>query len=505
MAGNKPKRFKNFVSILSIICVGGCTSVQEEQGMRSRIYQTSASGDQLKAIQYNQVNEPDPDRIRINIDSSLKFQRITGFGGAFTESTARLVLALSEEQQKRVLEAYFGESGARYSLARTHMNSCDFSTKSYSYVPLEGDTMLSSFTLNEDRNDIIPMIKMAQELSANGFKLIASPWTAPPWMKDNNSWFGGKLKKEYYRSWARFFTRYANEMAAEGIAIWAFTVENEPLGNDSHWESMHFTAEEMRDFIVENLGPELRKSGVKSRILVYDQNRDEEMRRWADVLLKDSSVLEHIYGTAVHWYSSTVDWMPGELQYAHNLAPQKHIIHTEGCVDAEVPKWRNDAWYWSREATDWGYDWAPEHLKKDHPKYVPVYRYARDIIGCMNNWVEGWVDWNMVLDKQGGPNHASNWCVAPVLADTAANEVYFTPLYYVMSHFSRYIQPGAIRIGVDCSDEDIMTTAVLNPNGEIVLIALNTSESTKKLSLELGGQKTVSNMPPHSIQTIVLD
>jgi hypothetical protein len=133
-------------------------------------------------------------------------------------------------------------------------------------------------------------------------------------------------------------------------------------------------------------------------------------------------------------------------------------------VDAEIPHWKDDTWYWSKEATDWGWDWAPEEQKYLHPKYVPVYRYARDIIGCLNNHVSGWIDWNMILNRQGGPNWAENWCVAPVIVDPDRDEVYFTPLYYTLAHFSKFIRPGATRIGFNNPDSELMITAAENPD-----------------------------------------
>jgi glucosylceramidase len=482
----------------------GCKQQEkvQEETLDHRVFQTAASGDQLKELKpVSGLEEVD---CVIVLDTNQTYQSITGIGGAFTESSATLFFSLPDSIQEAVIQRYFGPEGARYSLTRTHMNSCDFSLGSYSYAPVPGDTLLEHFSLDEDRNDIIPMIKRAQGVSEDGFRLIASPWTAPPWMKDNNAWFGGKLLKEHYPTWARFFARYAQEMKAEGIDVWAFTVENEPLGNDANWESMHYTPEETADFVVNHLGPTLQEAGVESKILVYDQNRDEEMHHWVSVLLKDPEVLTYIYGTAVHWYSYTNDWVPEELQYAHDLAPEKHLIHTEACVDAEVPHWRDDAWYWKREATDWGWDWASEEKKKDHPKYVPVYRYAQDIIGCLNNWVEGWVDWNMILDRQGGPNHVKNWCVAPVLADTNSGEVYYTPLYYVMSHFSRFMRPGAERIHWTCSDAELMTTSVQNPDGSIAVILLNKQEQERRVELRLNGQKIQTILAPQSIQTVHL-
>lgn len=464
------------------------------------ILQTSSAGDKLKAMQ--EVESPQKIDVVVKVNPSETFQQITGFGGAFTESSAYLLNQIGEENRKDILNAYFGDEGAKYSLTRTHMNSCDFSLEHYSYAPVSGDTALTNFSIKEDMDDVIPMITEAQEISSEGFKIIASPWTAPPWMKDNNDWNGGKLKKEMYSSWALFFSKYIQEYKKQNINIWAVTAENEPLGNGSNWESMHYTPDEMADFIKTNLGPQFERDSLEVNILAYDQNRGKELEEWAEVLLADTTVSEYIYGTAVHWYSSTVDWMPNSLNFTHNLAPEKSILHTESCVDSEIPHWNDDKWYWSKEATDWGWDWAPEEDKHQHPKYVPVYRYARDIIGCLNNWVEGWVDWNMVLDTQGGPNLAKNWCVAPVIVDVEKDEVYYTPLYYVMAHFSKYIRPGAMRIGIETSNENLMVTAVENPDESIVVIVLNSSTEDQTFELKIGDRNTFVSVNSEAIQTI---
>ena len=221
-------------------------------------------------------------------------------------------------------------------------------------------------------------------------------------------------------------------------------------------------------------------------------------------MYKNEATSKYFDGTAIHWYASTFEVFPKELQYAHEKAPDKYLIQTEACVDAEVPKWQNDEWYWSKEATDWGWDWAPEDQKHLHPKYVPVYRYARDIIGCMNNWVDGWVDWNMVLNRQGGPNWFENWCVAPVIVDENQDEVYFTPIYYTLAHFSKFIRPGATRIGFDNPDEELLVTAAKNPNGSIAVVALNQGESAKDINLTLGEKSAPVTISGQAIQTIVI-
>ncbi len=173
-----------------------------------------------------------------------------------------------------------------------------------------------------------------------------------------------------------------------------------------------------------------------------------------------------------------------------------------------MPVWRDDDWYWRREATDWGYDWAPEEDKPLHPKYVPAFRYARDIIGGLNSWLVGWIDWNMVLDTRGGPNHAENWCIAPVIARPETDEVYYTPLYYVLAQFSRYIRPGAVRIGVrglDGLPEGVMATALRNPDGRIVVALLNQSDTQVDYAVTLAGRQLDVAIAPSAVQTLILD
>ncbi len=476
-----------------------CTTI--EQPLVVEVVETSAGGHQLSPIQVTDTEVESP---IIEIDPNKTFQTITGIGGSFTESTAYLLNQLSPENRAKIIEAYFGESGAEYSLTRTHINSCDFSLSNYSYAPTP-DKTLKDFSIQEDLDDIIPLIKDAMEVSKDGFNIISSPWTAPPWMKDNNSFVGGKLLPEYYDTWALFFSKYLDAYKAEGIDIWALTVENEPLGNGNNWESMHFSPEEMTAFVQNHLGPKLETNGQGGvHILGYDQNR-EHLKEWVDAMFKDEASSQYFAGTAIHWYASTYDYFPEELEYAHKKAPNKYLIQSEACVDAEVPKWQDDAWYWSKEATDWGWDWAPEEDKKYHPKYVPVYRYARDIIGCLNNYVDGWVDWNMVLDKQGGPNWFKNWCVAPVLVDPENDEVYFTPLYYTLAHFSKYIRPGAQRIGVTSPDSEIMTTAVKNPDGSIAIVLFNPTQENKTFQIALDNQQSSTiALSKQALQTVII-
>nr|WP_298790673.1 glycoside hydrolase family 30 protein [uncultured Allomuricauda sp.] len=488
---------KSIYFLLTVIMLSSCANKE----LTLEVYETSAAGNALTVM----TDFPKGEVVsEIRLLPDQRFQRITGFGGSFTEASASLLNKLGKENRTKVIEAYFGESGAQYSLTRTHMNSCDFSLSNYSYAPVEGDLQLEHFSIQEDQDDIIPFIKEAMATSKDGFKILASPWTAPPWMKDNNDWRGGKLLPEFYDTWALFFSKYIDAYKSEGIDIWGFTVENEPLGNDNNWESMHFSPAEMTQFVQNHLGPKLEEDGKGDvKILGYDQNR-EHLQEWVDEMFKDEASSKYFNGTAIHWYASTYEIFPEALQYAHEKAPNKYLIQSEACVDAQVPKWKDDAWYWSKEATDWGWDWAPEDQKYLHPKYVPVYRYARDIIGCLNNWVDGWIDWNMVLDTKGGPNWFKNWCVAPVIVDPEKDEVYFTPLYYTMAHFSKYIRPGAVRIGFENSNEELQVTAAQNPDGSIAVVLLNQTQKPIDTKIALGALSKRIQISAQAVQTLVI-
>lgn len=491
--------FKIGSFILSILMMMSCN---QEQKLKFSVFETSASGHKLTAID---ASTTVTNGIPIVLSPEKELQTITGFGGAFTESSAYLLNQVSKKNRDTILQAYFSREGANYSLNRTHINSCDFSLSNYSYAPVEDDKKLEHFTIKEDMDDLIPMIKDAMAVSQDGFKLFASPWTASPWMKDNKKWVGGKLLPEYYDTWALFFSKYTDAYAQEGINLWGFTFENEPLGNGSNWESMHFTAEESVDFVQNYLGPQLEKDGKGHlKILGYDQNRDH-LKEWVDAMYKNEASSKYFDGTAIHWYASTFDYFPEELQYAHNKAPNKYLIETEGCIDSQVPVWKDDAWYWKKESTDWGWDWAPEKDKHLHPKYAPVNRYARDIIGSLNNWVDGWVDWNMVLDTQGGPNWFKNWCVAPVIVDPEKDEVYFTPLYYTMAHFSKYIRPEAKIIATSApKNQKFMVTAAKNPDNSIAVVLFNEEANPKDYALTLGEQTVHLHIDGQAIQTILI-
>ena len=489
----------NILSFLIFVSMINCKGVTN--AFEVTVYETSESGNTLKNINQFSTTE---NKAVISINPNEKFQTITGFGGSFTEASAYLLNKLSKENREKVLKAYFSETGANYSLTRTTIASCDFSLKNYTYAKVDNDLALEHFTIEDDKADIIPMILDAKAISKEGFNIIASPWSCPPWMKDNKSYVGGKLLPEYNDTFALYFSKYLQAYQKEGVDIWGVTVINEPHGNGNNWESTLFSPKELTDFVQNHLGPKLENDGWKDiKILGYDQNR-AGLQEWVDAMYKDEKTSKYFAGTAIHWYESTYEVFPEALQYAHNKAPNKYLIQTEACVDSEIPQWQDDTWYWKKEATDWGWDWASEKDKYLHPKYAPVNRYAEDIIGCLNNQVDGWVDWNMLLDRQGGPNWFKNWCVAPVIVDPENDEVYFTPLYYVMSHFSKFMRPGAVKIGCEINNKQLKVTAVQNIDKSIAIALFNPTNEMYTIEIKLDNTEQIISIAAKALQTVII-
>lgn len=510
------------------------------------VYTTSAAGDKLaEAALPDLAPAATDDAPVIAVDVATHRQAIIGFGGSFTESAAAVLAKLPADKRTAVVNAYFSASGADYTLTRTHIGSSDFSFGKYSYAETESTT-LSDFTIAPDEDDLLPLIQDAQALSPDGFKIIASPWSAPPWMKTINDWYqppsaangykgtGGKLKDEHRATFALYLSKYISAYEAKGVPIWAITPENEPLGNSGQWESLEFTASEMNVFIRDFLGPLFAKDHPQTQILAFDQNRPEAPE-WAHAILGDPVTSPFVSGTAVHWYASTFRVYPDLLDQIHDAYPDKILLNSEATIDAlrdearemnppgdtsvpwgkatgELLYWKNDAWWWQKNASDWGYFWADGSAgtspadQVDHPLYEPVYRYARDIIEGLNHWFVGWVDWNLVLDKLGGPNHVGNWAAAPIMVDTDNGDVYRTPLYYVMSHFSKFSRPGSHVVPTTVPSElPLNVTATVDEAGHVTLHVLNATDALYRYTVQLPNGMVTVPIGAATLQTVVID
>ncbi|HEY0341899.1 MAG TPA: glycoside hydrolase family 30 protein, partial [Steroidobacteraceae bacterium] len=417
---------------------------------------------------------PSMDKLSVRVDPRVRYQAVEGFGGAFTEAAATTLLKLPAAKQEEILRACFDPAtGLGYTLCRTHINSCDFALGNYAYSEQDGDFNLKAFTIEHDRAALIPMIQRAKKIAGSGLKLFASPWSPPAWMKTTGKMNrGGQLKPECREVWASYYARYIQAYAGEGISIWGLTVQNEPEATQT-WDSCTYTAEEERDFVRDHLGPTLVREGLGGvKIIIWDHNRDQLFER-ALVAYDDPEAAKYIWGAGFHWYTNDSF---ENVQRVHDAWPDKQLLFTEGC----------------QEGGPHTGEWALGE------------RYARSIIQDLNHWTVGWVDWNMLLDHTGGPNHVGNLCSAPILGDTRTGQIHYQNSYYYIGHFSRFIRPGAVRILVAPTHDDLECTAFAEPDGRIVVVILNRTETPRTFELRVGAESVAVEAPQRSIQTLVL-
>jgi glucosylceramidase len=434
------------------------------------------------SITFESLKQPKETDASIVVDPSKQFQTFLGIGAALTDASAETFFKLSKDNQDKFMEAYFDkEKGIGYSLARTHIHSCDFSSHSYTYIE-EGDSELNTFSIDHDKTFRIPFTKKAIEAAGGTLTMYASPWSPPAFMKTNNNILqGGKLKPEFYQSWANYYAKFIKAYEQEGIPIWGLTVQNEPMAVQ-RWESCIYTAEDERDFVKNYLGPTLEKEGLGDKnLIVWDHNRDLMFQR-ANVILNDPEAAKYVWGTGFHWYEDWKDGMPmfNAVKQVQEAYPDKNLIFTEGCNEK--------------------YDVT--RIETEDPKLAE--RYGKSMINDFNNGTVAWTDWNILLDETGGPNHVGNLCFSPVHGNTQTDELTFTNSYYYIGHFSKFIRPGAKRISSASSSNNLLSTAFTNTDGSLVIVVLNQGERELDFTLSIASKSAHLNALPHSIQTVVL-
>jgi len=414
---------------------------------------------------------------RLVVNTDKRFQTHMGIGGAFTEAAATVWQGLSEAARGQLLRDYFDPvCGHGYTVARVHMNSCDFALGNYAHVEQPDDFALSSFNIDRDRCALLPFIRAALHAAGRPIQLLASPWSPPAWMKTNGEMNnGGSLRPECRAAWAQCYVRFINAYAAEGVPVWGVSVQNEPAARQ-RWDSCLYTAEEERDFVREHLGPTLHGAGLGHiKIVVWDHNRDLMVER-ASAIYADVEASKYVWGMGFHWYGE--DHFD-QVQLVHDAWPDKQLLFTEDCQEGgpHIGSW------------DLGE------------------RYARSMINDFNRWTVGWLDWNLLLETDGGPNHVGNMCSAPVLADAMAtandHELLHQSSYFYIGHFARFIQPGAQRVLCACSRQALECTAFANPDGTTAVVAMNRGEVPLSFSLQINGNERAFSLPPRSISTFL--
>ena len=442
-----------------------------------KIYVTSKD-DSSKRISLSPIEELSKDtaniKSKITIEPKNQRQEILGFGGSFTEASSSIYKELDKEKKEEIIESYFGKNGNKYSMARTHINSCDFSLGNYAHVEDENDLELKTFSLERNKISLIPMINDALKKRKNNIRIMASPWSPPAWMKTTGEMnFGGKLKSEYRDTWADYYCKFIENCEKENVPIWGLSIQNEPEAKQT-WDSCLYTAEEERDFIKNHLGPSLEKHNLLDRkVIIWDHNRDVMVER-ARVVLSDPDAAKYVWGTGFHWYCG--DHFDN-VQKVHDEFPDKQLIFTEGCQEGgpHIGSW------------DLGE------------------RYATSIINDLNRWTVAWIDWNLILNEQGGPNHVGNYCSAPIIVDTRSQDLLYQSSYYYIGHFSRFILPGDKIINSKNTNDTIDVLSSINDQNIVNTVIQNKNESCVEINYNRDNMNSVFTIPERSIVTVVDD
>lgn len=488
---------RNLFYLSAIVFLGACTDTTNDspkaaatatssystEGKVVTVFTTADSSNlRLSAtdtLSFQEMGQPVETQICVFVDPTKQFQEYFGIGAALTDASAETFYKLPKDKQQELLKAYFDKNtGIGYTVARTNINSCDFSSDNYTYVD-SGDVALTSFNVKHDEKFKMPFIKEAMAAAGGSLNLFASPWSPPSWMKTNHDMLhGGKLDPTFYDSWAMYYTKFIKAYEKAGIPVWGISVQNEPMATQ-RWESCVYSAEEERDFLKKHLGPTMEKEGLKEKkIIVWDHNRDLMYQR-AQTYFDDPEAAKYAWGIGFHWYE---DWSGGTQMFenvkrVNEAYPDKKIFFTEGCAESFDPK-RFYAWSLGEE-------------------------YGKSMITDFNNGMVGFTDWNILLDELGGPNHAKNFCFAPVHGDVKTGQLIYTNAYYYIGHFSKFIKPGARRVTAAASRSQLLTTAFLNPDGKMVVIVMNQGNAPTPYYIWIKGKAAAVTAKPHSIATLV--
>lgn len=429
------------------------------------IFETSKSGKTHEIVIPEKQESKHHHEIIIHDDFD---QTMQGFGGAFTEASAYNLSRIHQDVRNELIKTYFDpKEGIGYTLGRISINSSDFGLSTYDYVDAY-DESLASFDISRDQH-IINLILDAQKIAGKEIEILASPWSPPFWMKDNQSAIkGGKLLKKYYKLWANYIVKFIMAYQEKGIHINALTIQNEPMANQ-RWESCLYEAEDEKEMVIV-LGQTLKEANLDTKIYIWDHNRDEMYERSSHIL-KDSEAAAYVYGIAFHWYDNQQFL---EVKKTHEAFKDKHLLFTEGCQE------------------------GGPHIHS----YDVAERYGKNMMHDIANGTEGYIDWNLFLDTTGGPNHVNNLCSSPVMVDVFPEKEIRNPSYYYIKHFSKHVMKGSKRIIT--TSKDVLHNVFLLPNGHYVVIIMNESDDSKHVFSKHPKLEFETFLQPHSIQTLIL-
>lgn len=436
------------------------------------IYSTSVEGNTPSHQELSASSSPDAagvERNVLNVYPHQRYQMIHGFGGAITESVGHILSSMPPEVSESILRSCFSTEGLAYRMIRTSLDSCDFSLSEYTAIGPDG-----TFSIDRDEKTIIPWIARAYQIAGSPFPVMLSPWSPPAAMKTTGKRTGGgSLRPECRDQWASYICRYIKAYRSHGIHVGSITIQNEPQATQE-WESCIYSAQEERAFLMDHLYPSLQREGLDDiEIFIYDHNK-ERMFDHACICI-DETTESMITGIAFHWYSG--DHFSA-VNLVHERFPSKRLIFSEGCI--EYSRFR------------------------DTSQLTNAQTYGHDIIGNLNAGMDTFIDWNIVLERYGGPNHCDNFCEAPIFVELESGKVIYNLSYSYIWHFSHFIRPGALRVATTVFDSSIESVACMNPDGSLVVIIMNRKGVLQKINLRIEGYIHSFLIPQKSIVTVVL-
>ena len=475
------KHLKKLIVALALASPGFSALAADNPAKTLSVYTTAKDSDKklslTDTLSFKPATQNMETEIAIYVNPEKQFQRFLGFGGAITDASAETFAKLSSKKKAEFLKAYYDKKdGIGYSLLRTTIHSSDFASGSHTYIE-EGDKELKTFNIKHDKKYRIPMLKAAIKAAGGEITTYASPWSAPAFMKDTNNMLqGGKLLPEYNHAWAMYYTKFIKAYEKEGVPIWGITIQNEPMAKQT-WESMIYTADEERDFLKNHLGPVMQKEGLgDKKIIVWDHNRDLIVHR-VNTIMNDPEAAKYVWGVGFHWYETWAGGKPmyGNVAEVNRAYPNLNLLVTQATV---------------------------EKFNAERYHYWPnAERYGDSIINDFNTGAVAWTDWNILLDNTGGPNHVGNFCFAPIHENNG--ELIYTPTYYYIGHFSKFIRPDAKRVSAVASRSVLQTTSWMNTNKQLVTVVMNSTDAAINYRLYIGNQETSVNIPARAMQTLV--
>ena len=406
----------------------------------------------------------------IEIDTSSRFQSIDGFGFSLTGGSAFLLnqKLTATERDALLRELFLKEGdGIGISYLRISIGASDLDDHVFSYndlPPGETDDTLTGFSLAPDKENLIPVLKEILALQPD-LKIMGSPWSAPAWMKSNEGTKGGSLKPEYYDAYARYLVKYIQDMGAEGIAIDAITLQNEPE-NPNNNPSMLMTANEQADFVKNYLAPVFEATGSSTKIVIYDHNADHP--EYPITVLNDEEAKQFVDGSAFHLYLGEVD----ALSRVHDAHPDRNIYFTEQWTSGKGEFKGDLRW----------------HIKNI-------------IVGATRNWSRTVLEWNLAADPEWNP-HTDGGCTECLGALTIGDSVVRNVSYYIIAHASKFVRPGSVRIGSNITD-NLHNVAFQDISGKKVLVVVNDNDQPKSFGIKFNGKLAVTSLPGGAVGTFV--